>query len=92
MPAWDNGHLVQGVPVLDQHLQDGMTRLVIGRRHAFLFLDGPTLVGATESCLIAGLFKVIHLDHVFVLHGREDRCFVDDRGQLGTAEHRSAAG
>jgi hypothetical protein len=50
------------------------------------------LLRARPNDLVAGLFEVLLLDEVLVLHRGGDRRLVDDRRQIGAAEHRRAAG
>jgi hypothetical protein len=47
---------------------------------------------APELHLVAGLLEVLVLDEVLVVQRRADRGLVDDRRQVGAAEHRRAAG
>ena len=77
---------MQWVCVFIEHLHYGVTSLVVGRCDAFLLLDLAALLCSTPSNLVAGFFKVHHLDDIFVCHGGDDCCFIDERGQVCTTE------
>ena len=86
MSARNDGDLVQRVCIFGQHLHDGMTSLVVGGSNALLLFNLPALLGATPAHLVAGLFEVHHLNDIFVCHGGNDGCFVDQCRQICAAE------
>ena len=61
-------------------LSDRMSGLVVGGGDALLFLDLARTLSAPETHLIARLFEVLHLDEIFISHGRKNGGFVDDCG------------
>ena len=77
---------MQWVCVVVEDLHHGVTSLVVGGSDAFLLFDLAALLCATPTNLVAGLFKVHHLDDIFVGHGGDDGRFINERGQVCAAE------
>ena len=77
---------MQWVCVVVEHLHHGVASLVVGGCNALLLLDLAALLCSTPTHLVAGFFKVHHLDRIFVCHGGDDGCFIDERCQVCTTE------
>ena len=92
LAARDDRDLVQWVGVLEQQLQDGVAGLVVRGGFALLLLDAAALVRASPADLVAGFLEVGVLDEVLLGHGRDDRALVDQRREVGAAEHGRGLG
>ena len=73
-------------------LHDGVAGFVVGGRGLFLLVHDAALVGPAEAHLVARFFQVVLLDELLAGQRRVQGGFVDDGGQIGTAEPGRRAG
>ena len=91
MSTRNDRDLVQRVRVLKEHLKHGVACLVVRGCHALLLLDLARTIRAAPTHLVARFFEVGEFNKVLVGHRGDDRCFVDERREIGAREHRRAA-
>ncbi len=69
-----------------------MPDFMIGSKPFILFRDHPAFLFFAQGQLILCFLKFLHADIAFVLRGRDQRRFINQIGQIGTAESGSSSG
>jgi hypothetical protein len=85
-PPGNYRNLVDRIGVGKNVAQDGMPRLMVGHQAPFPFTDHPALSFRTGNNPVDGFFHLLHPYPALVSPGRQDGCFIDHVGQIGTSK------
>ena len=83
--ARQNGHFVQWVAVWQDSCEYGMSAFVICGSTLFFCIEHEAFATCTKNHSVARIFEVDSLDVCRTATNSEQRCFVDEVGQVGAA-------
>ena len=86
MPLWDDRDLVDGFSAGERQRHQRVAGFVIRHHPSLLRVQDPVFLFQACHDALDGASEIVHGGRVDVAPRRQDRGFVDQIGQLGTAE------